>query len=50
MQRNGEKIFACRARSALINLKENVRLHMEGMTTRMQASVDVFTKVACTLY
>ncbi len=48
-QRNGEKKSACLFRSALTDLNEKVRLHVEGTTT-MQALVDVFTKPTCMLY
>ncbi len=32
-QRNGEQTFACRSRTALINLNEKVRLHVKATTT-----------------
>lgn len=38
------------SRSALINLSERLRPHVEGATTTMRAPVNVLTKVACTLY
>lgn len=38
------------SRSALMDLSERLRPHVEGETTSMRTPVDVLTKVACTLY
>ncbi len=38
------------SRSALINLSERLRPHVEGTATKMRTPVDVLTRVACTLY
>ncbi len=38
------------SRLALTYLNKKVRPHVEGMTTRMEAPMDVFLKVTCTFY
>uniref|UniRef100_A0A667XT45 Putative nuclease HARBI1 n=1 Tax=Myripristis murdjan TaxID=586833 RepID=A0A667XT45_9TELE len=38
------------SRSALVNLSERLRPHVEGVKTQMRSPVDVLTKVACTVY
>lgn len=38
------------SRSALVDLSDRLRPHVEGATTNMRRPVDVLKKVACTLY